>query len=189
MDMLKAVLLSLPLVACVSTEQDSTPSNNAGDAVDAVNNVGGCLPPLPANSEYAYYNDRVRIITFTGYYSDSAETFFIWNLGTTIQHGAPYPSDDHGKLYGVFTPSPCGAVHHVAGQDQWDHYHIITQGIGVRTFDVELVFPGPNFNAATYHPPLSLAEMNDAVSAGILAPPLLTTDAGFDPLVIKVPVI
>ncbi len=51
------------------------------------------------------------------------------------------------------------------------------------------MFPGPNYNPATFDAPLSEHELNAAVAAGILAPPALTTASGFDQLVIKVPVV
>lgn len=146
------------------------------------------LPPLPEDQEYAFFRDQAFTIQFTGFFTPQAETFFIWNLGTTIQHGAPYPSDTHGKLYGIFAQGPAGATHHVDGHEDFDHYHIITQAEGLRTFDVLLVFPGPSFNAATFVAPLSERELNAAVAAGTLNPPITTTAAGFGPLVIQVPV-
>ncbi len=188
--MLKLAALTLPLslAACIVGGDEPPASTMDPNTVDAVANTSGCLPSLPADSEYGFYNGKARIFTFTGFYSDAAETFFIWNLGTTIQHGAPYPDASHGRLYAVFTAGPCGSIHHVAGQDQWDHYHVITQGIGQRTFDVELVFPGASYDATKYDPPKSEEEMLQLVSRGVLGAPLLTTDAGFGPLVVSVPV-
>jgi len=135
-----------------------------------------------------FFENDVFTLRFPGFFTPQAETFFIWNLGTTIQHDAPYPSNRHGKLYGVFAPGPAGATHHVEGQDGFDHYHLGTQGEGRRTFDVFLVFPGPNFNAATWRPVLNERALNRAVAAGILNAPITTIAAGFDQLVIKVPV-
>src|SRR6185503_8812065 len=146
------------------------------------------LPPIGEDQEYAFYKGDAHTLKFPGFFTPQAETFFIWNLGTTIQHGAPYPSSTHGKLYGVFAPGPQGATHHVDGQDAFDHYHLMNKGEGTRTFDVFLVFPGPNFNAATFKAPLSEKALNTAVAAGILNAPLTTVAAGFPPLVIKVPV-
>ena len=148
----------------------------------------GTLPAIGEDQEYAFFNNETFTLKFPGFFTPQAETFFIWNLGTTIQHGAPYPSSTHGKLYGVFAPGPQGATHHVDGQDAFDHYHLMNKGEGTRTFDVFLVFPGPNFNAATFKAPLSEKALNTAVAAGILNAPLTTVAAGFPPLVIKVPV-
>jgi hypothetical protein len=146
------------------------------------------LPPLPEDQEYAFFKGDAFKIRFPGFFTAQAETFFIWNLGTTIQHNAPYPSNSHGKMYGVFAPGPAGATHHVDGQEGFDHYHVMTLGEGTHTFDVFLVFQGPNFNAATFKAPLSEREINAAVAAGILAAPSTTTAAGFGPLVIRVPI-
>src|SRR6185503_17832438 len=132
------------------------------------------LPPIGEDQEYAFFNGKTFTLRFPGFFTPQAETFFIWNLGTTIQHGAPYPSNSHAKLYGVFAPGPTGSTHHVDGQNAFDHYHIITKNGGPHTFDVFLVFPGPNFNPA--------------IAAGVLAAPITTTAAGFGPLVIRVPV-
>jgi hypothetical protein len=146
------------------------------------------LPPIGADQEYGFFNGRTFTFRFPGFFTPQAETFFIWNLGTSIQHNAPYPSNSHGKVYGVFAPGPAGSTHHVDGQDGFDHYHILTQDSGTHTFDVFLVFTGPNFNAATFRAPLSERDMNAAIRAGVLAAPLTTVQAGFDPLVFRVPV-
>lgn len=171
------------------SEMEMSEEEMSGYAEAAARAGSGQLPDLPPNLEYVFYNGRTGLMGFPGYFSSTAETFFIWNLGWTIQHDAPYPSPDHGKLYGVFAPGPGGATHHVDGQDAFDHYHIVNQGTGIRTFDVWLVFPGPNFDAATYKPVRSEAAMNAQIAAGILAAPITTTAAGFDQLVLRVPVL
>ena len=147
------------------------------------------LPAIGEDQEYSFFNGDTYTFSFPGFFTPQAETFFIWNFGTTIQHNAPYPSSSHGRLYGVFAPGPAGATHHVDGQDGFDHYHVMSQGQGTRTFDVFLVFPGPNFNAATFRAPLAECDLNAAVAAGVLAAPITTTAAGFGPLVIRVPVV
>src|SRR6185503_19315722 len=144
------------------------------------------LPPIGEDQEYAFYKGDAHTLKFPGFFTPQAETFFIWNLGTTIQHGAPYPSNSHAKLYGVFAPGPTGSTHHVDCQNAFDHYHIITKNQGPHTFDVFLVFPGPNFNPATFVAPLSESALNTAIAAGVLAAPITTTAAGFGPLVIRV---
>jgi hypothetical protein len=143
------------------------------------------LPEQPEDTEYAFFNHQVFTFTFPGFDSPQAETFFIWNLGTTIQHGAPYPSNKHDKMWGIIAPGPPGGTHHVEGQDDFDHYHLINKGAGTRTFDVFLVFKGPNFDLATWVPPLSETELNAAIAAGKLGPVTLTTAVVGDPLVIK----
>jgi hypothetical protein len=179
-----ATLLGGCAVEGASTqESQSQPSMSATDQASCAT-----FPELSEDQEYAFFRDQPFTLRFPGFFSAHAETFFIWNLGTSIQHGAPYPSNKHAKLYAIFAPGPPGTTHHVDGQDGFDHYHVMTAGEGTQTFDVFLVFQGPNFNAATWRPQLSEREMNAAVAAGILNPPENTTDAGFGPLVIKVPV-
>jgi hypothetical protein len=171
-----------------SENLDDSTANNSADA-ELNSHHDQTLPPIGADQEYGFVNGDTYTFRFPGFFTPQAETFFIWNLGTSIQHNAPYPSNSHGKLYAVFAPGPAGSTHHVAGQDGFDHYHLMNQGEGTRTFDVYLVFQGANYNAATFHAPLSERDMNRAVSAGILATPLLTNEAGFDQLVFKVPVV
>jgi hypothetical protein len=187
-----AAILAVPLVACVTGD---APSDLTSDStlvpLSAETDHGGgghTLPEIGADQEYAFFNGKPYTIQFPGFFTPQAETFFIWNLGTSIQHDAPYPSSTHDRIYGVFAPGPPGVTHHVDEQEGFDHYHIMSAPQGTRTFDVFLVFPGPNFNEATFRAPVSEREMDRAIAAGILAAPVTTTDAGFGPLVFKVPV-
>jgi hypothetical protein len=186
--LLTALVGAALLGGCAVDDEQALPDESASAV--APDNFGGphALPPIGADQEYAFLNGQTFTWRFPGFFTAQAETFFIWNLGTSIQHNAPYPSNSHGKVFAIFAPGPVGSTHHVDGQDGFDHYHLITQGEGTHTFDVFLVFTGPNFNAATFHAPLSEQSMNAAVTAGILAAPATTTAAGFGPLVIRVPV-
>ena len=182
-----ALLLAGPLTACATTDApDGTESDFP--VSEQATKPSQTLPAIGADQEYSFFQGQTHTFSFPGFFSPQAETFFIWNFGTSIQHNAPYPSSSHGRLYGVFAPGPAGSVHHVAGQDGFDHYHIMSQGQGTRTFDVFLVFPGPNFNPATFIAPRSELAMNISIAFGILAAPVTTTDAGFGPLVFTVPV-
>jgi hypothetical protein len=180
------------LGGCVMDADDSQTSDGDSEAALSSTSDHGHqptpLPPIGADQEYGFFNNQTVTFRFPGFFTPQAETFFIWNLGTSIQHGAPYPANSHERVYGVFAPGPAGSTHHVDGQDGFDHYHIVTKNSGTHTFDVFLVFPGPNFNAATFQAPLSEHDMNTAIAAGILGAPLTTVQAGFDPLVFKVPV-
>jgi hypothetical protein len=183
-----AALLAIPLAGCLTGDSSTDDSPlNAPDDIEALHGSLD-LPEIGADQEYAFFNGKPYTFRFPGFFSPQAETFFIWNLGTSIQHDAPYPSNTHDKVYGVFAPGPPGVTHHVDQQDGFDHYHIITAAQGTHTFDVFLVFQGPNFNAATFRAPLSEREMERSIAAGILAAPVTTTDAGFDQLVFRVPV-
>lgn len=187
---LAAILLASPVVACATDPSDATDATDS--EVAAVSSVSqhcdSSLPPIGEDQEYVFFQGQALTMQFPGYFSPQAETFFIWNFGTAIQHDAPYPSSSHGRLYAIFAPGPDGAEHEVEGQPNYNHYHVISQNAGTRTLDLYVVFPGPNFNPATFDPPLSEHALNAAVSAGVLAPPATTVDAGFGPLVIKVPV-
>ena len=180
-----AVVGATMLSGCVVDDESSQPPESIAEqeAQPALS-----LPPIGADQEYAFFKGDAHTLQFPGFFSPQAETFFIWNLGTSIQHGAPYPSNSHAKLWGVFAPGPTGSTHHVDGQNGFDHYHIINKNGGPHTFDVFLVFPGPAFNAATFVAPLSESALNASVAAGVLAAPVLTTAIGFGPLVIRVPV-
>jgi hypothetical protein len=182
------LIVAATSVGCVDAPPDATARPAAVSQTAQNCEQSATLPELPEGQEWVFYKERARVMSFPGANSPQAETFFIWNFGTAIQHGAPYPSDAHGKLYAVFAQGPAGATHHVPGFDQFDHFHIISQGVGTRTLDALLVFPGPNFNPATYDPALSVKEMNKQIAAGILGAPLLSTQAGFDPLVLTVPI-
>jgi len=187
---LLSAVLAISLAACVTgdaTSIDDSPPGADFTAEQAAQ-APATLPAIGQDQEYAFFQNHTYTFRFPGFFTPQAETFFIWNFGTSIQHNAPYPSGSHGKLYGVFAPGPAGATHHVDGQDGFDHYHVMSQGEGLRTFDVFFVFPGPSFNAATFVPPRSERDLNAAISAGVLGAPLTTTAAGFGPLVIKVPV-
>lgn len=186
--LLAALVGTALLGGCTVGSESSQPSSQPSTGVAQADWRSTSLPPLPEDEEYAFFRDQPFTIQFPGFFTPQAETFFLWNFGTSIQHDAPYPSSSHGKLYALFAPGPAGATHHVDGQDSFDHYHIITQEEGLRTFDVFLVFPGPKFNPATFVAPLSERELNAAVAAGVMSPPLTTTAAGFGPLVIQVPV-
>ena len=178
-----AVMGTAMVSGCVASGDSSEPATSVAD--QAVECHQQPLPEQPEDTEYAFFNHQVFTFKFPGFNSPQAETFFIWNLGTSIQHGAPYPSSTHDKMWGIIAPGPPGGTHHVEGQDGFDHYHLINKGAGTRTFDVFLVFQGPNFNLATWVPPLNETELNQRVSSGQLGPIQLTTDLNFPPLVIK----
>jgi len=187
---LTAVVGASLFTGCAVDAADSQDleTDPASAHVDADLSHAHALPAIGADQEYSFFAGLPFKFKFPGFFSPQAETFFIWNFGTSIQHNATYPSSSHGRLYGVFAPGPAGSVHHVDGQDGFDHYHIMSQGPGTRTFDVFLVFPGPKFNPATFIAPRSELAMNISIAFGILAAPITTTDAGFGPLVFTVPV-
>lgn len=153
-------------------------------------------PPGPDDTtEAVYFRGNQCHMVFRDVSSPEAETFFIWNLGVDgIIDEAPYPTQQRANLYAVFAPGPPDSIHHVDGEDDFDHYHIVdaaphrhSRPPGQRydgTWDVFLVFPGPRFDAATYRAARSVREMKQQIRDGILGPIMTTTDAGFDQLVL-----
>ena len=160
----------------------------AGDQAetDVAYDQGGSL------QEAVFSNNKLCQFVFHGTSSPDAEIFFIWNLGIDgVLQGEAYPTDARANLFAIFAPAPANATHHVDGFDQFDHYHIVDAAPGSanydETWDVFLVFPGPNFDAATYTTATNAAAMQAQIAAGILGPALKTTEAGFDPLVLSSP--
>ena len=194
---LTVFVLSGLLAGCVMGDDDST------DEDLAYNGGGHVTPPGPDDVPEALYFDGGQChMVFRNVSSPQAEVFFIWNLGINgVLQEEPYPTTRRANLYAIFAPSPADAVHHVDGQDQFDHYHIVDAAPhghghfdfdsshgGPRydgTWDVFLVFPGPNFNAATYKVAKTVDKMNKQIRDGILGPITKTNDAGFDPLVLN----
>jgi len=167
-----------------------------GDSPDEGLAFGGghddVAPPGPDDVAEALYFDGAQChMVFRNLSDPAAEVFFIWNLGVNgVLQEEPYPTNGRANLFAIFAPSPADAVHHVDGQDQFDHYHIVDAapeqgGHYDGTWDVFLVFPGPNFDAATYKTVKDVGKMNKQIRDGILGPILKTTEAGFDPLVLN----
>jgi hypothetical protein len=197
---MRYLMLSLLLVS----------SSFAGCALDAEEPEeglafgGGNVPgPGPDDvEEGVYFDDDQCHLVYRNVSSPDADFFFIWNLGVDgVVEGVPYPTSARADLYVVVAPAPANAIHHVDGQDQYDHYHIVDAAPGDDddddddddgddnrydgTWDVFVVFPGPNFNPATYKAARSVNKMKKQIQAGILGPILTTPEAGFDPLVLN----
>jgi hypothetical protein len=150
------------------------------------------------DEEPIYANERECSMYFFGTNFPEADQYAIWNLGLggiADESYTDYPSDDRPDLYAVLAPAPADRTHHVDGFDQFDHYHIADRSSFARRsrfngkWDVYFVFPGPNFDAGTYEVATDVESMQQQVADGILGAPLLTTEAGFDPLVIRTPVL
>lgn len=188
--MLSSFALSLLLAGCGA-------SDKAGGDQQALHGLESRVqPPGPDDDvEAVYFEGGQCHIVFRNVSSPAAETFFIWNLGVDgVLQEEPYPTRKRANLYAVFAPGPPDGVHHVDGQDAYDHYHIVDaapgehrHGPGPRydgTWDVFLVFPGPALDPATYQAVRSVDEMYAQIRDGVLGPVLKTTEAGFAPLVL-----
>lgn len=119
--------------------------------------------------------------------SPDADQLAIWTVGVNaVLTDVPYPTDSRPNFYGIFVPSNDLLNHHVDGFDEFDHYHIAERASHNKhdvLWDPFIVNPGPNFDAATWEPVTTIEEMNDAIAAGVLAPPVSMIDAGFGPIV------
>ncbi len=168
-----------------------------GPRPEAQENVGAIgHGRIEIDSEGDYANGRECDMYFIGTNLPNADQYAIWNLGVGgIGDTSDYPSDSRPNMYAILAPAPADRVHHVDGFDQFDHYHVSDRSSFERgqdyngSWDVYFVFPGPNFDAASYVTATSVEAMQQQVADGILGTPLLTTEAGFDPLVLNAPII
>jgi hypothetical protein len=133
-------------------------------------------------------------MVFPGGLTPESDIYAIWAVGTDGIVDAPYNTDARPDLYAVFGTSPQGLEnHHVDGYDQFDHYHVIDSkkakgDLKQDTWDLLTVWPGPNFDPATYESAKSVEEMFDQIDAGVLAGPLTLPEVGFPELVLYSPV-
>ncbi len=137
-------------------------------------------------TEPAAYNGRICELRFTGTPSQTSEFYAIWNLGHGILD-VPF-NTARPDLYAIIP----GTMHTDPNHPELNHDHIVSAAPGVPgydgTWDVWLVVPGPNFNAATYTAPRSVASMMDLIARGVLAGPMSFSQAGFGPdLVLRAP--
>ena len=192
--MLSPLALSMLLAGC-GTSEETGKGQQALDGHEGHVQQTHVQPPGPDDeAEAVYFRGGQCHMVFRNVSSPAAETFFIWNLGVDgVLEEEPYPTRSRANLYAVFAPGAPDSVHHVDGQDAFDHYHIVDAAPGERrhgpgrydgTWDVFLVFPGPGFEPATYQAARSVHEMYAQIRDGILGPVLKTTEAGFAPLVL-----
>ena len=137
-------------------------------------------------SEPAAYDGRVCELRFPGSSSRTAEFYAIWNLGHGILD-EPFDTE-RPDLFAILP----GTMHTDPAHPELDHDHIVTHAPGVPgyngTWDVWLVVPGPDFDAATYTAPRSVESMMRLIEEGVLAGPLSFSQAGFGPdLVLRAP--
>ena len=134
-------------------------------------------------------NGALCTMIFKGALTPQTEVYEIWAVGTNgIVQGAAY-NTGRPNLYAVFgTNTDPSITHHVDGEGGFDHYHVLDNNDDNTTWDLLTVFPGPNYNAATYQPAKSVHDMNAQIAAGVLGPVLTLPEAGFPPVVLNFPV-
>jgi hypothetical protein len=181
---LSLLLVSLTTACAVDPADDGT-DVSASDV--RVNPKTDLLEP-------AFVNGAACTMVFQGGLTAQTQFFQIWAVGTHgIIANAPYNTPGTPNLYAVFGTNVAASItHHVDGFDQFDHYHVLDNNRGTevenRTWDLLALFPGPNYNAATYKPARSARDVLAQSAAGILGPVLTTPDIGFPPVVLNFPV-
>jgi hypothetical protein len=153
------------------------------------------INPTKDLTEPAFVGGHLCKMVFVGGLTASTQFYEIWAVGTNgIVANAPYNTPGTPNLYAVFGTNVAASVtHHVDGFNQFDHYHVLDNNnngdeVENRTWDLLALFPGPNYNAATYQPAKSAKDVLAQSAAGILGPVLTTPDIGFPPVVLNFPV-
>jgi len=184
------MILSVSLVSMITG--CALDGGNTGSEVSASDVK---INPTKDLTEPAFVNGRLCQMVFKGGLTPQTQVYQIWAVGTNGIVNAPYNTPGTPNLYAVFgTSAPASETHHVDGFSQFDHYHVLdgpAHGDDVEntTWDLLALFPGPNYNAATYHPASSVSEMLAQSSAGVLSPVMTAPQAGFPPVVLNFPVV
>jgi hypothetical protein len=144
--------------------------------------------------EPAYANGTLCKLVFKGALTPDTQLYLIWAVGTRGIVDTAYDTR-RPNVYAIFgTGRPAFETHHVNGFDQFDHTHVLdaprnaTQ-VDNTVWDLLVLFPGPNFDPATYVTPKSVAQMNAHSAAGILSPVMTLPEAGFPEVVLRIPVV
>lgn len=194
------MLVSTGLLACVTddvgNEESSSSASSKGNKKLKASFTSHAHYVQHADGSFVepvLVNGKVCDMFFYNTDSPESDVYAIWNIGVNSVADVSYPGPaGRAKLFAVFTVSSTALNHHVDGQDGFDHYHITdtsTNRNGGTLWDVYIVNPGPNYNAATYTVATSVSQMQAQIAAGILVEPILTTTAGLPPLVLNAPLI
>ena len=128
-------------------------------------------------------------MVFPGGLTAQTQMYQIWAVGTHGIVNTPYNTSAHPNLYAVFgTSTPASQTHHVNGYNQFDHYHVLDFAPGNTVWDLLTYWPGPNYNAATYHPARSVHDLQVQTAAGILTGVKTLPEVGFPEVVLNFPV-
>jgi hypothetical protein len=184
MRMTVALVLVSAVAACgVDTAEDPETNDLAAESDFRLN-------PRTDVTEPVFVNGQLCNQIFPGANTPQTQIYQIWPIGTRGIVNATYNTPQRPNLYAVFgTSAPLSQSHHVDGFD----YHIadVPPGAGEvenTTWDVLAFFPGPSYNAATYTPAKSAAQVFAQSAAGILTPLMTLPEAGFPELVLFTPI-
>ena len=189
MSKLFAMLLLSSAVGCVADAGTSSTTSEIK------------VNPATDGTEPAYVDHQLCRMIFPGSLTPSTQTYAIWPIGTHGIVNTTY-NTDRPNLYAVFGTSAAPFdIHHVAGFDQFDHYHVFDNNqkhddgdddgevhVKNKVWDLMVLTPGPNFNLATYHTATSAAEVLAQSAAGILGPVSTPAIFGLPGLVLYAPV-
>ena len=146
--------------------------------------------PATDGTEPAYMNGKACKMVFPGALTPETDVYAIWALGTEGIVNTTYNTPKRPNVYAVFGTGPTAAEnHHVAGYDQYDHYHVLDNNPDNRKWDLLTLWPGPNFDPATYKSARSASELLAQSAAGVLSPVLSLPEVGFAPLVMYTAII
>jgi hypothetical protein len=181
-------LVFVPLATACMADATDAPLGTSNIAARDIT-----IDPATDLVESGFVNGALCNMIFPGGLTPQTQTYQIWSVGTHGIVNAPYNTLLRPNLYAVFgTSTTASLVHHVDGFSQFDHYHILDNLLGTdvdnTTWDLLVLFPGPNYNAATYQPARSVAEMLLQSTLGILSPVMTLPEAGFPPVVLNMPV-
>jgi hypothetical protein len=181
------VLVSVAAGCGVDTAEDPETNDLAAESDFRFN-------PRTDLTEPVFVNGQQCNQIFPGGKTPQTQIYQIWPIGTRGIVNATYNTPQRPNLYAVFgTSTPLSQSHHVDGFDQFDHYHIAdvpprARDVENTKWDVLAFFPGANYNAATYTPAKSPAEVFAQSQAGILTPLMTLPEAGFPELVLFTPI-
>jgi hypothetical protein len=191
MRMTVSLVLVSALAACgvdTASDDEETTDLSAEAAVK--------FNPATDLTEPAWVNGELCTQIFPGAKTAQTQTFVFWAIGTQGIVNAPYNTPQRPNLYAVFgTGAPAAESHHIDSHPEVDHYHIAENDhpgnrpkVKNDKWDVLALFPGPNFNPATYVTAKSPQEMFAQSAAGILTPVMTLSQAGFPDLVLFTPI-
>ena len=190
---LAVVLVSVSVAACgVDTAGDIASDNDTESTSVTTTDVR--IDRTKDDVEPTYVNGTLCSLVFKGALTPQTQMYLIWAVGTRGIVDVPYNTPRRPNIYAIFgTGRPAFETHHVDGFDQFDHTHVIENpGNGTdvdnTTWDLLVLFPGPNFNAATYRSAKSVRQLMAQSAAGILSPVMTLPEAGFPEIVLRTPV-
>jgi hypothetical protein len=181
-------IVALPVLACVAAACADAPTTTRSSSLSP---TGVAMQNAVANgvlSEPAAYNGRICKLQFPGATSPNTDIYAIWNLGNHGILDVPFDTD-RPDLYAILP----GTMHTDPAHPQLNHDHIVSAAPGVPgydgTWDVWVVEPGPNFDAATYVAPRSVESMVALIQQGVLGEPVgfSQTPLGVPDLVLRAP--